>query len=81
MANFQSTAPINDASAVTPNDSADLGSTSRGLYVGASGDVKIDTAEGNTVTFTGLAAGIVHPIRAKRVYATDTTATNIVAVY
>jgi hypothetical protein len=33
------------------------------------------------VTFTGLAAGVIHPIAAKRVYATGTGATGIVGVY
>ena len=68
------------AAAVTPSDTADL-TNSGFLYVGASGNVKVDTSDGDTVTFTDLAAGIVHPIRVKRVYSTGTTATSILAVY
>ena len=68
------------AVAVTPSDTVDL-TNSGFLYVGAAGDVKVDTSDGDTVTFTALAAGIVHPIRVKRVYSTGTTATNITAVY
>jgi len=75
-------APASNAFAVTPNDSADLTHAARGLYVGASGDVKVDLVGGDTaVTLVGLAAGVVHPIRVKRVYSTDTTATSIVALY
>jgi len=74
--------PAVNAFSVTPNDSADLANSTRGIYVGVSGDIKIDTVGGDSaVTFVGLAAGIIHPIRAKRIYATDTTATSIVGVY
>ena len=66
---------------ITPNDSADLATSTRGIYVGVSGDLKVDLVEAGTVTFVGLAAGIIHPIRAQRVYSTDTTATSIVGVY
>jgi hypothetical protein len=68
------------AVAVTPNDSTDLSKTTRGLYIGVSGDVKVNIG-GSTITFTAMAAGIIHPIGVTRVFSTDTTATNIVAVY
>lgn len=78
----QDLSPINDAQAVTPNDGTDLpGGACRALYVGGAGNVQIDTAKGTTVTLTALAAGQVHFIRAKRVRAAATTATNIVALY
>lgn len=74
--------PINDARAVTPNDGADLpAGPCRGLYIGGAGNVVIDTANGTTVTLTALAVGQVHFIRAKRVRATNTTATGILALY
>jgi hypothetical protein len=66
--------------ALTPNDSTVLLPT-RGLYVGVSGDVKVVSVDGNDVTFTSLAAGIIHPISCTLVYATGTDATNIVAIY
>ena len=75
------TNPAHHAVAVTPNDSTDITET-RGLYVGVSGDVKVNMASGaSAITFTGLAAGYVHPLRVTRVYSADTTATNIVALY
>jgi hypothetical protein len=71
-----------DALAVTPSDSTDLARYSTtGLYVGVTGDVKVTLNDGSTVTFTSLASGIIHPIAVKRVWATGTTATNIMAVY
>ena len=68
--------------AVTPSDTVDLvqGAT-KGLYIGGAGNVKMDMADGTTITFTALSAGMIHPISAKRVYATGTTATLILAVY
>jgi hypothetical protein len=36
---------------------------------------------GTNVTFKSLAAGTVHLIAARRIYATGTTATNILALY
>lgn len=74
--------PAWNAAAVTPNDSADLTFTTRGLYIGGAGDVKVDMAsDGSAVTFVGCLAGTILPIRAERVYDTDTTATNIVALW
>lgn len=69
------------ASSITPNDTTDLTRVTRGIYVGASGTLKVDMADASTVTFTGLAAGMIHPIAAKRVYVTGTSATGIVGVY
>ncbi|MEZ4684194.1 MAG: hypothetical protein R2932_59285 [Caldilineaceae bacterium] len=73
--------PAENAFSITPSDGSDLANTTRGLYVGVSGDVAVITAGGDTVTFVGLAAGIIHPIRAARVKSTGTTATDIVGVY
>jgi hypothetical protein len=73
--------PAKAAFSVTPNDSTDLAISSRGVYVGASGDLKVDMVGGGTVTFVGLAAGVVHPLRVKRIYSTGTTATGIIGVY
>jgi len=49
--------------------------------VGGAGNIKVDTLGGDTVTFTGVLAGSILPVRILKVYSTDTTATNIVAVY
>ena len=67
--------PAAHAAAVTPHNTNDLTTATRGIYVGASGDVKVDMLGGETgITFVGLAAGIIHPIRATRIYSTGTTA-------
>lgn len=65
---------------IVPNDSTIFEST-KGLYVGVSGDVKIDTADGDTITLKNLASGVIHPISVIKVHSTETTATDILAVY
>lgn len=73
--------PADDAADVTPSDTVDLGAVTRGLYVGVAGDVAVIMKDGGAVTFSGLAAGVAHPLRVSRVKATGTTATGIVALY
>ena len=73
--------PASDAAAVTPNDSADLAGEAQALFVGVGGDINLTTVEGTTVVFVGLVAGVILPVRTKRVLATSTTATNIIALY
>ena len=73
--------PAEEFDAITPADGTVLEKPTRGLYLGGGGDVTVDSMEGVQVTFVGLAAGQIHPIRCTRVYATGTTATDIVGVY
>jgi len=76
------TVPSDHAVAVTPNDSTDLANTTRALYVGVSGDIVAIMAEDDSsVTFKGVGSGAVLPLRVKRILATGTTATDIVALY
>ena len=80
MANIGKTEPAYDMASVTTSDSSEIDPT-RGLYIGGAGNIKVDTAAGTTVPLNSAAAGSVLPIRVKKVYATGTTATNIVALY
>lgn len=73
------TAPATDAFSVTPNDSTNLTIWAVALYIGGTGDVKVDTVNGTTVTFSSVPVGIL-PVQVKRVYSTGTTATNIVGL-
>lgn len=79
-------APFTRAVAITPNDTTDLVEVTRGLNVhkgtgGTTTDIKV-LLSGDTdpVTLT-FQVGFVVPIRARRVYATGTDATRIVALY
>ena len=75
----QAISPAGRAAAVTPHDTNKIEVT-RGLYCGVSGDVKVTMLNGTALTFTGLAAGVVHPLQVIQVFSTGTTATNIVAL-
>lgn len=74
--------PAANAFAVTPHDTDELAFVTRGLYLGVSGDVAVVMANGNEVTFTNMAAGIIHPLRVKAVKDTGTDADlGIIGVY
>lgn len=79
-----------NAQVVTPNNSQDLvlsGGVISGidngacLYIGTGGNITITTIGGQTVTLNNLADGVFVPIQVKRVFATGTTASNILALY
>lgn len=73
--------PAREAAVVTPDDAADLGNTSRSIYVGSAGDISVHMVGENTpVVFKSVPVGIL-PIRADRVLATGTTAADIVALW
>lgn len=66
------------AVAVTPHDTnANRYSM---LYVGTTGNVKIQDRDGNTTTFVGVPAGQYIYCATSLVYSTDTTASNIVGI-
>lgn len=68
------------AAAVTPADGTDLpAGACLWLYVGVSGDISADVG-GTTVLFKAVPVGPLW-VRASRVRATSTTATNILAMY
>lgn len=78
---------VSRAAAVTPSNTAQIPSISGGknngcvLYIGGSGDIKVKTAGGDEVTFTGVQAGTFMPVNVVQVFATGTTATNILALW
>lgn len=79
--------PARSAVAITPGNSGSGAAngevvSGRGLYIGTGGDVKVDMKDtGTAVVFSGVQAGTLLPIAVTRVYSTDTTASDIVAVY
>lgn len=75
------TTPARDAAAITPSDSVDIAVLPRALYVGATGNLSLRMAGGQTVTLQGVQAGTVLPIRVARVNATGTTAAAIIALW
>lgn len=79
------------AAAVTPSDTANIPSVSGPagetvnngcvLYVGGLGDVRVLTAGGDDVVFSAVPAGTFVPVNVVRVFSTNTTATNLVALW
>ena len=58
-----------------------LGATYEAFFIGVGGDVSLDCAtSGSNIVFKNLASGQLLPVRATVVNATNTTATNIVAL-
>jgi hypothetical protein len=66
--------------AVTPSDTVNFGQA-RALYVGGAGNVAVVDLDGTAVTYVGVPAGTFLPVQCKRVNATSTTATSIVALF
>ena len=79
--NYSHSGPAGALGAVTPNDGTDLPAVAKALWIGGAGNVSI-IAENDTapVTLNSVAAGTMITVRVKRVRATGTTATNIVAL-
>lgn len=66
---------------ITPDDNATIAPSIRAIYVGTSGDLRVQFEEdGSIVTLPNIVAGIIHPLFLRRVYSTGTTATDIVGL-
>jgi hypothetical protein len=72
--------PPSHASNITPDDTADLPFVSRGVNVAGAGSLRITTVRGDIATLH-VAAGIILPIRASRIWAAGTTATGIAVLW
>ena len=66
--------------AITPSDSANLpGATTAGIVATAAGTITATLLNGSTVTFQ-IAAGIMMPIIATKVFSTGTSASGLVGL-
>jgi len=75
-------APAYNAFAITASNSTDLSFVTRGIYTGTGGTlVCILAGDSASVTFGDIPAGIILPLRVKRVLAAGTTATGLVGLY
>ena len=66
--------------AVTTSDSTDLPWPTDAVWVGGADNVAAVMSNNVVGTFTAVAAGELLPIAARRINATNTTATNLVAL-
>jgi hypothetical protein len=80
--NYSPTFPMypGDAAAVTTSDTVSFPTASI-VFVGSGGTVRVLTAQGSDVTFVGLLAGSILPVQVIQVFATTTTATNMVRIF
>lgn len=70
------------AVAVTPNDSVDLDRHTRGVYIGTAGTIRVTHVDDTAVTnYSVTVGGSVYPWAVKRIHATGTTATGIIAQF
>lgn len=53
----------------------------RGIYIATAGALKVDMADGTTVTFSSLAAGTVYPFCITKIYQTGSSAAAGVVLY
>ena len=78
---------VGRAASVTPSDTANIPSVSGGtnngcvLYVGSAGNLRVQTVGGDDVTFNNINTGAFTPVQIVKVYATGTTASNILALW
>lgn len=69
------------ATAVVPSDASDLIEVSRAIYVGNGGSITVVLAGiEDAVQFVNVPSGVILPIRARRVLATGTTASAMLAM-
>ena len=72
------------SSAVAPTLDQTIQRITRGVYVGASGNLTVQfagDADAATVTLVGLAAGVWHPMQIQKIISAGTTATGILLGY
>ena len=67
----------NEALAITPDDNNDLPTVGT-LFIGTGGDLKVDLEKSTGIIYKNLPDGCNFPRKVKKVYATDTTASNII---
>lgn len=71
--------PLSHGAAVTPSDTEELAHVSRALWVGGSGDISMVTKDGDAITLVGVPSGVLIPWMVRKINATGTTATAIIA--
>jgi hypothetical protein len=75
------TSPPEHAIAISPDDTSELSQPTRALYVGGGGNLRVTLLGGSTVSFANVPAGSMIPLRVTRVFATNTTASDILGLW
>lgn len=74
------TSPAIAGETIVPDDANDLTHATRGIYVGATGSVVAVMVSGDEVTLSEAQAGVIYPLRVKRVKASGTTAAGLIGL-
>lgn len=69
------------AETIVPNDDSAFEKTTDAIIFSVPGALRVEFESGDPVTLSSLTAGQVYYFRLKKVYATETTADNIIALY
>ena len=72
------------AIAVVPSDTINITDVPKALWVGVAGDISgtgADGTDGVAFTYKNVPVGVFDAVRFKRIFATGTVATNILAIY
>lgn len=74
------TGPVISGENIVPSNGTDLPYATRGIYVGTGGDMSVILVGGDQVVLRNLQAGVIYPLRAKRVRNSGTTASDLVGL-
>lgn len=72
--------PATAGETIAPDDAADLSFVTRGLYVGSTGAVTAVLLSGDEVVLNEAQAGVIYPLRVRRVKSTGTTAAGLIGL-
>lgn len=72
-------APASSGFAITPHDTNELTRVPRAIYIGTGGTL-VATVGGTDLTFKNLPSGSMLSVRASKVKATNTTATDLIGL-
>jgi hypothetical protein len=75
------TSPPEEAAAIAPDDAAPLAHVTRAVYVGSGGDLRVRMLKGGVVTLASVPGGSLIPLRVSQIYATGSTASDLVGLW
>ncbi len=74
--------PATNSFAITPNNTNELTYITRAIYTGSGGNIKcLLKGDSTPQVFANVPTGSMLPLRVKKIYAEETTATNILGLY
>jgi len=74
------TGPITDGFAITPDDTGSLTEVTRAIYVGQTGNLRVETMEEADLTFENIPGGTMLALRVRRVLSSGTTASALLGL-